>query len=193
VQPQWLREIESLQDLYPHQHIVPRRDNFGIALLSKLAWTDVRMEEFGSEVPSIVAHLELDGQPWLLIGTHPVPPGSRRAAAARNDQLAAIGDSAGRQSIPVVVTGDLNLTDHSPYFHDLLHAGKLRDSRQGFGVQASWQSRLPLVALSLDHCLVSQEWHVSERRVGPHLGSDHRPVITSLNWAMSPGQLPSLE
>jgi endonuclease/exonuclease/phosphatase (EEP) superfamily protein YafD len=52
---------------------------------------------------------------------------------------------------------------------------------------------LPLVTIPLDHCLVSEEWHVSERRVGPHLGSDHRPVIATLHWAMPPGQLPSVE
>jgi endonuclease/exonuclease/phosphatase (EEP) superfamily protein YafD len=193
VQPHWKQQIESLNDIYPHQHVVPRPDNFGIALLSKTAWTDVRTEFFGSEVPSIAAQFELDGRPWMFIGTHPVPPGSQRAAAARNEQLATIGDFAGQQTMPVVVAGDLNLTNFSPYFRDLLAAGRLRDSRQGFGVQASWQPRLPLVAIPLDHCLISRQWHVSERRVGPHLGSDHRPVIASLNWAMPPGRLPSLE
>jgi endonuclease/exonuclease/phosphatase (EEP) superfamily protein YafD len=182
VQPQWNKAIQSLQDVYPHQHVVPRSDNFGIALLSKREWRDVRTEDFGSEVPSIVAQFELDDRPWLFVGTHPVPPGSQPAAAERNAQLAAIGEYAGRQTMPVVVAGDLNLTDFSPYFHDLLAAGKLRDSRQGFGVQASWQPRLPILEIPLDHCLVSRQWHVADRRVGSRLGSDHRPVMATLGW-----------
>ena len=184
VQPHWLDAIDSLHDLYPHQQVIPRRDNFGIALLAKQPWRDVQTVDFGSaEVPTIVATLELDSQPWILIGTHPVPPGSGEAAAARNEQLSLVADYVQRQSLPVVVAGDLNVTGFSPHFHDLLRKTNLRDSRQGFGVQASWSPRLPGLAIPLDHVLVPPEFHVARRLVGPHLGSDHRPVIVYLHPA----------
>lgn len=183
VQPHWAERIETLSDLYPHRHVIPRRDNFGIALLSKTPWRAVETQEFGSaEVPTIVATFGLGGRQWLFVGTHPVPPGSSQAAAARNEHLALIGQFVGQQPLPAIVAGDLNLTNYSPYFGDLLQTGGLRDSRQGFGVQASWAPRLPLLDLPLDHFLTMRHWHVANRRVGPHLGSDHRPVIADLHW-----------
>ena len=184
VQPHWANRIETLRNLYPHQHIVSRRDNFGIALLSKVAWRDVHTAEFGSsEVPTVIATFDLDRETWLFVGTHPVPPGSAGAAAARNEQLALIADFIKKQRSPTILAGDLNLTSFSPYFGDILRTCGLRDSRQGFGVRASWAPRLPLLDLPLDHCLVSREWHVVDRSVGPHLGSDHRPILVELCWA----------
>jgi endonuclease/exonuclease/phosphatase (EEP) superfamily protein YafD len=181
VQPHWLPALESVRDLYPHQYVVSRRDNFGIALLSKTRWSDVRTEEFGSaELPSIVVAFEHAGQTVTLVGTHPLPPGSAYAAAARNEQLAAIAHFVQQQRGPMIVAGDLNLTEHSPYFDDLLRVASLRDSRQGTGIQASWAARLPGLDLPLDHFLVTREWQVASRRVGPHFGSDHRPIAVDL-------------
>lgn len=183
VQPHWMPTLESLRELYPHQHVLPRRDNFGIALLSQTPWSEIETVEFGSaELPSVVATFNSAGTTWTLVGTHPLPPGSASAAAARNEQLAAVGRFAQQQSGPLVVAGDLNLTEHSPYFGDLLRTGNLFDSRQGIGIQSSWAARLPGLDLPLDHVLVSREWIVDSRRVGPHLGSDHRPVRTSLQF-----------
>ena len=181
VKPEWARQIESLRDRYPHHHVVPRGDNFGIALLSRLPWTSIETHYFGSaEVPTIVAEFELNGQSLTLIGTHPVPPGSATLAAERNEQLAEIGSFIGGKRDTLVVAGDLNVTSYSPYFHDLLKRCNLRDSRQGYGVQASWSPQLPGLSIPIDHCLVSPEIAVHSRRIGPHLGSDHRAVIVEL-------------
>ncbi|MCU0878609.1 MAG: endonuclease/exonuclease/phosphatase family protein, partial [Pirellulaceae bacterium] len=91
-------------------------------------------------------------------------------------------DVGGRPAEPLVLAGDLNLTEHSPYFRDLLRASGLADTRQGIGIQASWSPRVPLLSLPLDHVLVSRELAVVSRRLGPPLGSDHRPVVVQLAW-----------
>ncbi|MEX2174034.1 MAG: endonuclease/exonuclease/phosphatase family protein [Pirellulaceae bacterium] len=180
VRPAWAERIAELADIYPHQHIVPRDDNFGIALVSKLPWKEVHTHDFGVQVPTIVATYDLSGTPLVVIGAHPVPPSNVPAAAQRNEHLAAIGRFASLQSAPVVVAGDLNLTRFSPYFHDLLEQGDLADSRQGFGIQASWTPRLPVLTIAIDHCLISPRIAVLDRRVGSYFGSDHRPVIVHL-------------
>jgi hypothetical protein len=68
------------------------------------------------------------------------------------------------------------------HFRDRLQTVRLRDRRQGFGVQASWAPRLALLDLPLNHCLTMPHWHIASRRIGPYLGSDHRPVIADLHW-----------
>ncbi len=184
----WARQCETLRDKYPHQHLLPQRNNFGIALISRVPWQSAEAIEWGpAGAPSIVAKFPSLG---TLIGTHPLPPGSRRIAEMRNDQLRAIGkycqqqnEAATRDGEPsrLIVAGDLNITSYSPFFHDLLREANLRDSRQGFGVQASWSPRIPLLfSIPIDHCLVSPSLEVIDRRVGPKLGSDHRPVIIDI-------------
>jgi endonuclease/exonuclease/phosphatase (EEP) superfamily protein YafD len=177
--------------LYPHQKIVARQDNFGIALLSNTPWSTVSVETFSpAELPSLQAEFEHEGRSLTFLGTHPLPPGTSRMAADRNEQLREVAkfarrialDADGQPAEHVVLAGDLNLTEHSPYFRDFLSISGLTDSRQGIGIQASWSARLPLLSLPLDHVLVSRELAVVSRRLGPHLGSDHRPVVVQLGW-----------
>ena len=178
----WARAVERLSDLYPHRHIVPRDDNFGIALLSRIPWRDVQTVELGqAAVPTIVAQFEIDQHPVVLIGTHPLPPGSRSMATLRDEQLVEVAKLVRGQQGAAIVAGDLNTTDFSPCFRDLLATTSLRDSRQGHGIQASW-GPFPFLEIAIDHCLVSPEIAVLQRSVGPHLGSDHRPVIVDLRF-----------
>lgn len=183
VKPTWARQLETLRDLYPHQHVVPQTDNFGIAVLSRVKWHTAHTREIGpAGVPSIVAEFkDLGGRPYTLIGTHPLPPINRQIAEARNGQLQALADFASRLQEPVIIAGDLNVTSYSPYYQDLLRDAKLRDSRQGFGVQASWSKAVPLLfSVPIDHCLTSPSVGTISRRIGPSLGSDHCPVIVEL-------------
>jgi endonuclease/exonuclease/phosphatase (EEP) superfamily protein YafD len=179
----WAKALEKLADLYPHRHLVPRDDNFGIALLSRLPWRDIQTLNVGkANVPTIVAEFGNEESSFVFIGTHPLPPASKLLAQLRNQQLAELANLVREQQKPTVLTGDLNTTNFSPYFRDLLAAANLRDTRQGRGIQASW-GPLPLFEIPIDHCLVSRNIAILNRRLGPHLGSDHRPIIVHLRLA----------
>jgi endonuclease/exonuclease/phosphatase (EEP) superfamily protein YafD len=178
----WTTRLESLAAAYPHRIIEERaQDCFGIAMLSKLPVVDVDVGELGSEFPTIVARFERDGGTWFhFIGTHPIPPVRRYAAALRNKQLAAVAQLAASLDGPVVVAGDLNTTSWSPHFRDLLQIAGLRDSRNGFGNQPTWRSEFVWMGIAIDHVLVSPEVGVQRRWIGPDVGSDHRPVVVDL-------------
>jgi endonuclease/exonuclease/phosphatase (EEP) superfamily protein YafD len=77
----------------------------------------------------------------------------------------------------VIFCGDLNMTSCSIAFKRLLERGDLYDTRQGFGVQPTWSTWMPLLLVSLDHIWVSGNIRVHSYRVGPRVGSDHRPVV----------------
>jgi endonuclease/exonuclease/phosphatase (EEP) superfamily protein YafD len=76
--------------------------------------------------------------------------------------------------------GDLNVTPWSPYFQELLAATGLRDSARGWGLQPSWPTMSLLLRVPIDHCLISPELHVTERTLGPDIGSDHFPLLVTL-------------
>jgi len=181
VSPAWAEQLPALRDVYPHQHRSPRSNDFGIALLSKQPWSEVRtVESHDVEIPYIVAQFDRGGEKLTIIGAHPPPPLSAWMFRERNEQLSAVAQLARQAPGKTIVAGDLNITSFSPFFGDLLRDSGLRDSRQGFGVHTSWSPGLPLMGLTIDHCLVSPNIAVRSHEIGPDLGSDHRPVSVVL-------------
>ncbi|MFT5301964.1 MAG: endonuclease/exonuclease/phosphatase (EEP) superfamily protein YafD [Mariniblastus sp.] len=184
VDASWETVLQPLSDLYPYMRFESRQDNFGIALLSKHAWSS--LEVFHSEelqLPSIDAQFDaLEGfpplgQPLRIIGTHPIPPLGRASTEARNGQLLRVAKRFGGETDNLMV-GDFNLTPWSPVFDAVLSAGQLNDTGMGFGVRPTWYV-FPTWAggLKIDHILSSQNIAAVNYRVGPDVGSDHRAVI----------------
>lgn len=100
----------------------------------------------------------------------------RRAAEA--DTLRRALD---RETVPVVVLGDLNATPHEWVFGRL--ARGLQDGgKEGGGLRwgATWHRRFPIARI--DHALVSPALRVVDA-ANPPLGiSDHKPLAVRLRW-----------
>ncbi|WP_442505494.1 endonuclease/exonuclease/phosphatase family protein [Novipirellula sp. SH528] len=179
----WTTAMElGLRDRYPYHRVVPREDNFGIAMFSKHRWLSCDVVTFSSQtsIPSIVADFELpDGNALHLIATHPLPPMRVSSWADRNRCFAGIAKEVNqRGNGRGIVAGDLNCTPWSYWFGRLLNESGLRDSSLGQGIQSTWSPRAtPIPGLMIDHVLVGSEIEVADRFVGPAIGSDHRPVI----------------
>jgi len=181
ITPDWVENLKSLDALYPHKHVMPSHQTDGMALFSRHPIGKLDVERCpGINLPTIIAGIDLPSGPVTVVGTHPASPGSAGLFEARNIQLAMVADWAAERSGPVVLVGDLNCTSWSPYFSDLVSASGLRDTRFGYGVEATWPW-LPLpLRIPIDHCLVSPHFSVVTRRVGPEVGSDHRPIVVEL-------------
>lgn len=80
----------------------------------------------------------------------------------------------------MILIGDLNTTSWSYYFKNFIKAMQLVDSRKGFGLQTTWPSILPIMAITIDHILISPDIKVLNHKIGPHIGSDHYPVFVEL-------------
>lgn len=78
-----------------------------------------------------------------------------------------------------IVVGDMNSTDASGLFRDFLATTRLRDSRLGFGRQATWPSPFPY-RIAIDHVFLTDDLAVVDRRLGENVGSDHLPVLIDL-------------
>lgn len=187
VDERWLTQLAGLTNRWPHRLVEPRDDNFGIALFSRWPLAHERVMTLGlAELPSLEAQVCLPDRRLWLLGTHPVPPANATHAAWRDDQLAAVGQRAGELSGPRVLLGDLNATPWSPAFRRLEARSGLGDSLRGRGYQASWPVGVPLFGIPLDHALVSPDIRVLSRRLGPSVGSDHRPLVLELVWPEQP-------
>ncbi|MEK8022840.1 MAG: endonuclease/exonuclease/phosphatase family protein [Candidatus Hydrogenedentota bacterium] len=157
-----------------------REDRFGVALFSRLPFSESRIvAPDATGLPVIYARI---GNPRLALWlTHPVPPSNTLQRDLRNEAIGALAASAARETGPVLIVGDLNTTERSAGYQAL--AKEFRDSRMGYGWSPTWipfQKFLaplnPFIAIPLDHAFTSGGVEIVERSVGPNFGSDHLPL-----------------
>lgn len=174
IDPRWKDELRGLDANYPYRVVEPRRYGRGIGLWSREPIRSHEIVHFVDErLPSIVARF--DG--FLLIGTHPFAPGSARRDTLRNGQLRAVAERAQSEDGPVIVLGDLNTTPWGYGFRSLIARSGLTDTSVGRGLQWTWPSWFPPLAIPIDHALVSKDIEVLNRATGPNIGSDHFPLV----------------
>jgi endonuclease/exonuclease/phosphatase (EEP) superfamily protein YafD len=178
----WLDALAPLAAKYPHHFAQPRPDNFGLALFSRTPMTGTRLLELaGATTPSVAARLSHQGRELVLIGTHPVPPIGGRATALRDVQLAALAAYVGQMNEPALVVGDLNATPWSRGMR-LLTGHNLQIRGAAAAWAPTWRADSAL-AIPIDHALATAPLVITQREVGPDVGSDHRPVRVSVGWA----------
>ncbi|MBK9145400.1 MAG: endonuclease/exonuclease/phosphatase family protein [Candidatus Melainabacteria bacterium] len=159
---------------------VPRRDNFGIAVYSKLPFDKLEAVSLSkAEIPSIKGSFEIAGKKAHLICTHPLPPIDTAVFDFRNEQLARLAELVNTLDGPVVLAGDLNATPYSFYFQKLLSETGLHDSGRGRGLRPTWPAGLPVFDIPIDHILVKGGLITVSREVLDGTGSDHRAVLGS--------------
>ncbi|MBA4388554.1 MAG: hypothetical protein C0404_11270 [Verrucomicrobia bacterium] len=183
VSERWIGQLESATSAYAFSRIVPRDDNFGIALFSKhpFIFCDVVvLSESG--VPSIFAALKTPSGTLTVLATHPVPPAGGEYSRWRNQQLAKIPELTGLAGKRMILLGDLNATPWSHHFRQLVRRSGLIDSAQGRGFQPTWPTHNPLLFIPIDHCLHSRDIQITNREIGPNVGSDHYPLV--IDWRL---------
>ena len=177
----WHKKLQPLHASYPHRLAQPRWHGYGIAAFSKRPIADEEVWQLTSDqtdVPAIVFRVDCGSQTIRLAGMHTMSPLNRYRLDLRNNQMTEIGTRLSASSEATVLMGDFNCTPWSVFMDQLLEITGYRDSRQGFGFQASWHSELPwLLRIPIDHVLLSPEVHLHSRRIGDACGSDHLPVI----------------
>jgi endonuclease/exonuclease/phosphatase (EEP) superfamily protein YafD len=179
----WVNYMNEIEGTYTENVIQAREDNSGIALYSKMPIRSSEIRYFGlTKAPSIVATIESKQGKFDLIGTHPLPPVTPRFYQSRNSQLQALAEAASQWERPLILAGDLNTTMWSSHYELLESVGGLNNARDGFGMSATWPSHFAYLGIPIDHVLTSKHFVTNSFTVGPHTGSDHRPIITVLSF-----------
>ena len=181
INQRWFEKLSKVLEKFPYKKFVVRGDNFGIGLFSKIPPNNMTVQYYGEVgVPSILANFSMRNKPVDVLFTHPVPPASQNYFHWRNEQLSEIASLRSQFNDNLIVVGDLNTTSWSYYFKNFLAKMKLQDSRQGYGIQTSWPAMMPVLGITIDHCLISSNFYVLNRKIGPDIGSDHYPVYVEL-------------
>lgn len=183
VDGRWARSLAQLADLYPHRIVRLRPRDAGVAVLSRLPLEDQApaLPQTRRTLPWVMAHVTHQGRQLLFIGTHPPSPIDGNRAWSRDRQFAIIAEYVEASSMPALVVGDFNATPWSAHVRQLYRSG-LAFRGPGPPWTPTWKVHTPL-AITIDHALCTEPLVITRRKVGPALGSDHRPVEIEVRWA----------
>ena len=185
----WLQSLSEVRERYPHriERTFLDAEFRGVALWSRQPFREERVaiEPIPGAWPVAWGQVDFNEAPLDVFLVHPSNPIRRGALnlpdRSSHSELTALARISRLSRNARIMAGDLNCSEGSPHFHDFLQISGLRDSRLGFGKQASWPIPLPLPSrISIDHAFVSPELAVVDRRLGPNVGSDHLPMIIEI-------------
>lgn len=177
------RRLHSKLDVYPYAYVDGASETDAV-VLSRWpirAADTVRLSANG--VSAIRATIEWDEQSIALVAAHLHWPIGPRTSARRNAELAGLAVLAQTEMRPLLMLGDFNITPWSPHFRSFLDASGLSDCAIGHGLDPTWPSQILALGIRIDHCFVSPHWRALDARVGPTVGSDHRPMLVELQLA----------
>lgn len=177
---QWEKAFGSLRDIYPHQIFYPGKGRFGMTLLSKYPVQERNAPQTNPQ-RVIVASVTIPSSNRALhiYALHPYSPEGRRHALTRNHQLREMETWVNENAdCPMVIMGDFNASPWSHPLKSILKRHKLVVTKPH--KCGTWPSLLGEFGIPIDHILTKNVVANTNGHIGPHLGSDHRPVHASI-------------
>jgi endonuclease/exonuclease/phosphatase (EEP) superfamily protein YafD len=178
----WIDALEPVLARYPTVLTAPRDDCYGMVFATRLEVDEaciVPMTE--EENPAAFAALRTPGGAlFRFVGLHPQPPMPGDDTEERDAQILYAARFARADEVPLVAMGDFNDAAWSDTARRFKHYGRYVDPRIGRGIYASFDANRPLFRCAVDQLYVTEDMAISEFRLGPHVGSDHFPVIVRI-------------
>lgn len=179
--PVWRDHLaQRLTARYPFREEKPQADNFGMAVLSAVAWTRIETFELDSPgPPQFRIELPLGGQPVVLYALHLLPPVGKLYGRHRAE-FADLARRVAAEERPTLLAGDFNFVDHGA-LGGALHELGFFDAHgiAGHGRGATWPGDGPLrhvPGIRIDHVYVGRGLTATHAAVGARNGSDHLPT-----------------
>ena len=172
----WASNLELSE--YPFQLEIPRIDNFGVALFSRVPFVGEPETNLGPGMPPYIEAELSNGVKLILI--HLYPPISNSAVWGSTVMSRRVVGSLREYRGPVVLLGDFNATPFSGIYRRIIGSGFFRDAREGYGLERTWHAGNPLLHYALDHIFVRGGVRVLEFERGAPIGSDHYPLSVTL-------------
>lgn len=185
---------------YPHRLVGRDETAPGLAILSRFPIVESGvppMDEAAWDMPRVVwARLAVGGRTVTLVNAHPIPPRTFEAGCSllrcynsgpRDAQIAdvrrLVEELRLRSGDPLILSGDMNVTEREPAYFDL--ASGLRDAHReaGAGFGASWRPGFveqPVGLIRIDYIFSDAQARPLDLRTDcARRGSDHCLLIGS--------------
>lgn len=180
VTPDWLKALQ-LNTRYPFFIELPRPDNFGLALYSRLPLKNQYQLTVGQDIPpALIAAVERERGGDLHIAVlHARPPLGPERYHQSSLLLRRVATVFRHSSEDFILAGDLNASPFSKLYRRLINRGQLKSAMYGYGLARTWTAHNPVLRLTLDHLLYKGRLRVVRfKRLGD-IGSDHYPLLAT--------------
>ncbi len=182
----WKKQLEVLEEKYPHQVYYPLENTYGMILFSKMPLDSAEVRFLvEDDIPSIFAQFKLpNGKLVDLHCIHPTPPvpSENPRSTERDAELLMVGKEAKKSNNPVVVMGDLNDVAWSYTTRLFQRTSGLLDPRVGRGLYNTFNAKYQLLRWPLDHVFHSNHFKVVDLQRLPFFESDHFPMFIKLQY-----------
>lgn len=178
----WLKALEPALARYQTVLREPRDNYYGIVFATSLPAIEVRIAYLTpDDTPSVFAELTApNGRSFRFVGLHPQPPVPGVDTKERDDQILFAARFARKTGSPLIAMGDFNEAAWSDTSQSFKTLGRYVDPRVGRGLYASFDANSWLLRCPIDQFYSTQDVAMVSLRLGPHIGSDHFPVIAQV-------------
>lgn len=182
----WEKALHQIESDYPYTVKVPLDNLYGMHLYSKLELVDPVVKYLMiDDIPSIHTQLRLrnDRLIWLYC-LHPMPPSPTEAdkSTTRDAELLMVGKHIKEHKQTAILAGDLNDVAWSKTTKRFQRISGLLDPRIGRHFINTFHADYPFLRWALDHLFHSTCFTVVDIERLPSIGSDHFPVMTTLQY-----------
>ncbi|WP_170235022.1 endonuclease/exonuclease/phosphatase family protein [Croceicoccus sediminis] len=166
----------SLRRRYPYHYGCARNGPCSTRIISK--WPALHVRHFADNDPenrlglsALSARLSVAGSPVTIVAVHMDRPWPLGRRDRRLPQMAAVLRQA---KAPIVLSGDFN---SAPWTVGQSRIVAANDLTIASGTKGTWPSWAPIPLLPLDQAYASPCVRAVQVKRGPHLGSDHQPLV----------------
>lgn len=181
----WQAALSAIEPNYPYTVKVPLDNLYGMHLYSRLELINPQVKYLVvDDIPSIHTQVRLaSGDVIWLYCLHPMPPSPTEAdkSVTRDAELLMMGRQINPQH-KVIVAGDLNDVAWSHTTRMFQRISGLLDPRIGRKFINTFHAKYPFLRWALDHVFHSNYFTFVDMRRLPTIGSDHFPVLTTLQY-----------
>ena len=182
----WQDALGAIETDYPYTVKVPLENLYGIHLYSKLELIDPEVKYLMvDDIPSIHTQIKLQcGRIIWLYCLHPMPPSPTEAdkSTTRDAELLMVGRHIKESEQIAILAGDLNDVAWSKTTRRFQRISGLLDPRIGRSFINTFHVKYPFLRWALDHLFHSACFTVVNIERLPSIGSDHFPVLTTLQY-----------
>lgn len=171
---------------YPYRALHPVRGFHGQGILSKYPITE---DDFWKiYLGHQRVQIDVYGQAIAVYNVHPVHhivPSRGFDVSYRTEEVNVFLQKANQENIPVLIVGDMNMTDQSRDYQNITHTYQDAYKQVGYGMGTTFPAHLPIPSLlRIDYVFHSDAFTplIAEvlRSSG---GSDHRPLVVTFALA----------
>lgn len=173
----WEKALSKLSKSYPYKVVVPREDNFGIAVYSSIEFKSYRTFLSSAGLESILVELKVSNEKITILTTHPLPPIGLDYWNSRNEQYDEIKDYFKDSTGEKILIGDLNTIPWSSYIQRIEKNNKM-ESINSF--DDSWNTFFPPMFRIRTLFALASSSIKGEIRILDDIGSDHLPFLLKI-------------